>query len=108
MVQAIIIGLSIMWSIYKFIATKQIQFLVLACFTAILQLCFWPFFLNKNLVLGVLAFSNALWMALEVIIRKKIASVTTYIISFVLLGILLLGNAFFPDHLLSYQPYSSN
>lgn len=90
MIEAIAIGLGAIWFGYKWFVKRQIKYIVLPLILIMGQLTRWPFFLNHNLMGGLIGIVGGIIMLVEFSIKKQIASVYPYIIIILFVSCLLL------------------
>ncbi|MFZ4773287.1 MAG: hypothetical protein ACOYK9_04780 [Chlamydiia bacterium] len=83
------------WYAYKAVKTKEFKFIILSVFFALIQLVYWPFFFNVELILGLYGLSFAALMRIELYTKNKIDSAPFYILGFVLLGLCFFVNFLF-------------
>ena len=95
MTEAIIIGLGVLWFLYKLIATNETKYLLISLVLITLQLSRWPLFLNTNLAFGLIGIIGAVLMGVEYFIKKRITSVYLYILLFLGMGGVFLTQSFF-------------
>lgn len=96
MIEAIVIGLGAIWFFYKWITQKEMKYILISLVLIVFQLSRWPFFLNANLVFGVISIISAVLMGIEFFVKKRIGSIYPYIIIQLAIGGLLISQVFFP------------
>ena len=90
MIEAIAIGLGAIWLGYKWVIKREVKYIVLTLILIMGQLTRWPFFLNYNLIGGLIGIVGGVIMGMEFFIKKHIASVYPYIIIILFISCLLL------------------
>jgi len=99
MIETIVVVLGSLWFFYKWITKGEMKYLLISLVLIALQLSRWPFFLNVNLVFGIISIIGAVLMGIEFYVKKGIASIYPYIIILLGIGALLIAEAFFSQKL---------
>lgn len=101
MMNAIVVGMGIIWLIYKWVVQKKVKYIVTPFILFLLQLSMWPFFLKIECVFGILSLMCGVMLSLEYCIKKRIDSIYPYIIVFTVIGLWLLGQFFLSNKIRS-------
>lgn len=90
MVEFIIIVLGSSWIFYKWFKNREMSCFFIPVFLLTLQSSRWPFFINTDIVYGLISVFTAIFITIEYLIEKKISSVYPYVVATFGVGLYLL------------------
>lgn len=90
MIEAIAIWLGAVWFGYKWFIKRQTKYILLPIILVMNQLTRWPFFLDYNLVFGLIGIIGGVIMCVEFSMKKQITSMYPYVIIIFFISVLLL------------------